>query len=75
MKQVTITIDHDEVEEILREHLAPMFPGLRIDDIGGLGYGDVTVRLRKPHPPIEAAPEQIEPPLRVPLSIEDEIKF
>jgi hypothetical protein len=54
MKQVTIVIDHDELEELLREHIGSLFPGMEIAGITGLGYGDTTVRLRKPFvmPPI-----------------------
>ncbi len=61
MKQVTIVIDHDEMEEILREHLTQMFPGLEIDTITGLGYSDTTVRLRRPLVPIEPPPSSAMP--------------
>ncbi len=56
MKQVTIVIDRDEMVEILEEHLSAMFPTLEIDSVLGLGYGDVTARLKKPTPLIERPP-------------------
>ena len=57
MKRITITIDRDEILEILAEHLEAMFPTLEIESVTGLGYGDVTARLRKPVEVIPAPPE------------------
>ncbi len=70
MKEVRITIDRDEMEEILHEHLGPMFSGLEIDEISGLSYGDVVVRLRKPPASIESTP--IEMPQALPVSGDDD---
>ena len=74
MKEATITLDHDELEEILREHVKEMFPTLQISSILGLGYGDVTIRLRKPIAVIPAAPEEF-PPERPQPRGDDEVQF
>lgn len=68
---ITITIDHDEMVELLTEHLQGMFRTLEIENIYGIGYGDVTARLKKPVQPVEAAPA-LERPLGPP---DDEIQF
>ena len=52
MKRATITLDHDELDAMVREQVIAMFPELEVETITGLGYGEVTIRLRKPAAPI-----------------------
>jgi hypothetical protein len=78
MKEANIILDRDEIEEILREHLAGMFPALEISTITGLGYSDVTVRLRKPFTAVEPAPAPEPFPITrpaAPVTGGDEVQF
>lgn len=74
MKEVTVTIAREEIEELVRDHLQQMFPTLEIRSVLGLGYSDVTVRLARPLP-IEAAPEQPLPFAIAPINDPDESPF
>lgn len=62
MKRFTLVLDHEAMEEILRDHLATVFPDTTIDRISGLGWSDVTIRMGNPLNEVEPVEPSTEKP-------------
>lgn len=61
MKEITVTIDSDDLGEILHEHLGRMFPGMKIARMPYMA--DITIRLRRDEPELPPPAEPFVPEL------------
>lgn len=66
MKEITVTIDADDLKEVLAEHFNRMFPGMTIQRMPYVS--DLTIRLRREDPELSAPmrPEPFIPPAMPP---------